>query len=64
IYHASQAVHRTRDEGKTWERISPDLTAFDPEKQGISGRRDAYARFAELDVQLKDLTRRSVEVVP
>jgi len=38
IYHASQAVHRTRDEGKTWERISPDLTAFDPEKQGISGR--------------------------
>jgi hypothetical protein len=26
--------------------------------------RDAYARFAELDVQLKDLTRRSVEVVP
>ena len=26
IYHASQYVYRTRDEGVTWERISPDLT--------------------------------------
>ncbi len=37
VYHASQFVYRTRDEGRTWERISPDLTAFDPERQGISG---------------------------
>lgn len=37
IYHASQFVYRTRDEGRTWDRISPDLTAFDPERQGISG---------------------------
>src|SRR5260221_6621739 len=26
----SQYVHRTRDEGLTWDRISPDLTANDP----------------------------------
>jgi hypothetical protein len=37
IYHASQFVHRTTDEGVTWETISPDLTANDPTKQGISG---------------------------
>ena len=38
IYHASQFVMRSRDEGITWERISPDLTAFDPATQGISGQ--------------------------
>jgi len=37
IYHTSQYVHKTNDEGKSWEIISPDLTAFDPEKQVISG---------------------------
>lgn len=37
VYYASQYVHRTRDEGRTWERISPDLTAFDPRTQGVSG---------------------------
>ena len=37
IYHGSQYVHRTRDEGRTWETISPDLTAFRPERQVISG---------------------------
>lgn len=37
VYHASQFLHRTRDEGVTWETISPDLTAFDPERQVISG---------------------------
>lgn len=38
VYHGSQFVHRTRDEGKTWETISPDLTAFRPERQVISGK--------------------------
>ena len=33
----SQYVHRTRDDGRTWGTISPDLTAFDPEVQVISG---------------------------
>jgi len=37
VYHASQYLHKTTDEGKTWEIISPDLTAFTPETQVISG---------------------------
>ncbi|MCB0852831.1 MAG: hypothetical protein KDD63_11435, partial [Bacteroidetes bacterium] len=37
IYHTSQYVHKTTDEGKTWEIISPDLTAFEKVKQVISG---------------------------
>ena len=36
LYYGSQYVHRTRDEGVTWERISPDLTANDPRYQGHS----------------------------
>jgi len=37
IYHASQYVHQTTNDGKTWKIISPDLTAFEPEKQVFSG---------------------------
>lgn len=37
VYHGSQYVHRTSNDGKTWEIISPDLTAFEPDKQVISG---------------------------
>jgi len=37
IYHTSQYVHKTTDEGKTWEIISPDLTANEPDKQVRSG---------------------------
>lgn len=37
IYHASQYVHKTMDEGRTWETISPDLTANEADKQVISG---------------------------
>ncbi len=37
IYHCSQYVHRTTDEGRTWETISPDLTAFEKDKQVFSG---------------------------
>ncbi|MGQ0639215.1 MAG: WD40/YVTN/BNR-like repeat-containing protein [Gemmatimonadaceae bacterium] len=33
LYYGSQHVHRTRDEGVTWEKISPDLTWFPPERQ-------------------------------
>ena len=33
VYQASHVVHRTRDEGETWEVISPDLTAHEPDKQ-------------------------------
>ncbi|HVS63194.1 MAG TPA: glycosyl hydrolase [Thermoanaerobaculia bacterium] len=37
VYHASNFVHRTRDGGKTWETISPDLTRDDAEKQQLPG---------------------------
>ncbi len=37
VYHASQFLHRSTDEGQTWETISPDLTAFEADKQVISG---------------------------
>src|SRR5438874_1284100 len=33
IYIGSQFLHRSRDFGQTWERISPDLTTNDKEKQ-------------------------------
>lgn len=33
IYLASQFVHRSRDQGRSWEIISPDLTTNDPAKQ-------------------------------
>jgi photosystem II stability/assembly factor-like uncharacterized protein len=38
VYYGSQYLHRTRDEGVTWERLSPDLTANDARYRGtISG---------------------------
>ncbi|QNJ98751.1 WD40/YVTN/BNR-like repeat-containing protein [Constantimarinum furrinae] len=37
VYHGSQYVHKTIDDGLTWETISPDLTAFEADKQVISG---------------------------
>lgn len=33
IYIGSQFLFRSRDHGQTWERISPDLSTNDPEKQ-------------------------------
>ena len=37
VYHTSQYVHKTLDDGKTWEIISPDLTAFEDDKQVVPG---------------------------
>ncbi len=37
IYQASHVLHRSTDEGKTWDTISPDLTAFEPDKQVTPG---------------------------
>jgi len=37
LYYGSQFLHRTRDKGVTWEKISPDLTADPPCCQGPSG---------------------------
>jgi photosystem II stability/assembly factor-like uncharacterized protein len=33
IYIGAQFLFRSRDQGQNWERISPDLTTNDPEKQ-------------------------------
>lgn len=33
VYIGAQFLFRTRDHGQTWDRISPDLTTNDPEKQ-------------------------------
>jgi photosystem II stability/assembly factor-like uncharacterized protein len=33
IYMGAQFLFRSRDHGQSWERISPDLTTNDPEKQ-------------------------------
>jgi photosystem II stability/assembly factor-like uncharacterized protein len=33
VYIGAQFLFRSRDGGQTWERISPDLTTNDPEKQ-------------------------------
>src|SRR5271166_3684790 len=37
VYYGSQFVHRTRDGGKTWTRLSPDLTLHPEGTQGASG---------------------------
>ncbi len=37
VYYGSQFVHRTRDGGVTWTRLSPDLTAHPPGTQEASG---------------------------
>lgn len=37
MYFASQYVHRTTNEGQSWEIISPDLTHNDPAVLGYSG---------------------------
>lgn len=37
LYVTSQHVWRTRDEGQSWEKISPDLTRADPATLGPSG---------------------------
>ena len=37
LYTAANVLFRTRDEGQTWQAISPDLTRNDPAKLGPSG---------------------------
>jgi photosystem II stability/assembly factor-like uncharacterized protein len=37
LYVTSQHVWRTRDEGQSWQRISPDLSRADPATMGPSG---------------------------
>jgi photosystem II stability/assembly factor-like uncharacterized protein len=37
VYQASHVLHRSTDDGVTWETISPDLTAREPEYQIVPG---------------------------
>lgn len=37
VYHTSNYVHKTTNDGQSWERISPDLTNKLAEKMGIPG---------------------------
>jgi len=37
VYHGSQFLHKTTNDGITWETVSADLTANEPGKQVISG---------------------------
>ncbi|MCI0464314.1 MAG: hypothetical protein L0Z62_45855 [Gemmataceae bacterium] len=37
VYHAANVLFRTDNAGKTWEKISPDLTRDDKDKQKFSG---------------------------
>ncbi|UCF68630.1 MAG: exo-alpha-sialidase, partial [Acidobacteriota bacterium] len=37
LYHCSNVVHRTRDEGHSWQVISPDLSRNDRSRQGYAG---------------------------
>src|SRR5207302_1871058 len=37
LYHAGNRVFRSRDEGTSWEAISPDLTRNDAAKLGAAG---------------------------
>ena len=37
VYHGSQFLHKTMNDGQAWETVSPDLTAFESDKQVISG---------------------------
>ena len=38
VYQASHVLHRSTDDGVTWQVISPDLTAHEPEYQVVPGR--------------------------
>ncbi|MBM4421329.1 MAG: glycosyl hydrolase, partial [Chloroflexi bacterium] len=37
LYHCGNRVFRSRDEGASWQAVSPDLTRNDPRKLGRSG---------------------------
>ena len=37
FYHCAQMVLRSKDNGQTWEEISPDLTRNQDDKQGNGG---------------------------
>ena len=50
MYYANQFVFRTRDRGRTWEKISPDLSRLNPEVPATLDRLTAK----DIDEQMTD----------
>src|SRR5439155_9069550 len=42
LYHASQVIHRSMNEGQSWEVVSPDLSRDDKSKEDYSGAPITY----------------------
>jgi photosystem II stability/assembly factor-like uncharacterized protein len=42
LYHCSQHVHRSQDEGQTWQVVSPDLSRNQKDKQDYAGSPITY----------------------
>lgn len=42
LYHASQYIHRSTDQGQSWEVISPDLSRDDKTKEDYAGEPITY----------------------
>ncbi len=63
IFSGSQFVHRSRDQGRTWELISPDLTTNDPDKQRAyeSGGLTVDASGAEMHTTILSIAPSPVE---
>jgi len=49
LYHGFQYVFRSKDKGETWDKISPDLTYNDPQKQGKLPYAINYATITAID---------------
>ena len=49
LYHGFQYVFRSKDKGETWEKISPDLTYNDPQRQGKLPYAINYASITAID---------------
>ena len=49
LYHGMQFVFKTPDRGQSWQKISPDLSRYNPQKQGESFYAINYATISTLD---------------
>ena len=48
LFHGMQFVFKTPDRGETWEKISPDLSNYNPQKQGESFYSISYSTISTL----------------
>jgi photosystem II stability/assembly factor-like uncharacterized protein len=49
VYHGFQYLFRSMNRGEDWERLSPDLTAYNPEQQGKWPYAIPYATITAVD---------------